>query len=184
MLVIGITGTLGSGKGTVVQHLTEKGFSHYSARDLLYEEVMRRGMPRNRDSLTAVGESLRGMNGPSYVIDTLYARAEEAGKDAVIESVRAVGEAESLKSKGAILISVDADSKVRYERILWRASDTDRVSFDRFLLDEKRESEGREPGRMNIPASMALADFAIQNDGTVEELHRQVDRILATVWPT
>jgi dephospho-CoA kinase len=181
MIVFGITGTIGSGKGTVVQRLKENGFLHYSARDFLFEEVMRRGLPRNRDSLNAVGESLRKTNGPSYVIDTLYERAEKAGENAVIESVRTIGEVESLKKKGAYIVAVDADPRIRYERVLWRASDTDRVSFDKFLLDEKRESDGADPGKMNVPACMDRADFSVRNDGTVEDLHRQVDRILATV---
>ncbi len=184
MMIFGITGTIGSGKGTAVQHLKEVGFAHYSARDFLFEEVMRRDMPRNRDSLNAVGESLRATHGPSYVVDALYERAKQVGDDAVIESVRTVGEVESLKSKGAYLIAVDAEPRTRYDRVLWRASDTDRVSFDKFLFDEKRESESAESGRMNIPACMKRADFTVRNDGTVEELHRQVDRILATVGRT
>jgi len=173
MMIFGITGTIGSGKGTAVQHLKEVGFAHYSARDFLFEEVMRRDMPRNRDSLNAVGESLRATHGPSYVVDALYERAKQVGDDAVIESVRTVGEVESLKSKGAYLIAVDAEPRTRYDRVLWRASDTDRVS-----------SESAESGRMNIPACMKRADFTVRNDGTVEELHRQVDRILATVGRT
>ena len=34
-MIIGITGTLGAGKGTVVDFLKEKGFRHFSVRDYL-----------------------------------------------------------------------------------------------------------------------------------------------------
>ena len=52
MLIIGITGTLGAGKGTVVEYLVEKqGFDHYSVRSFLLKEINRRGMPENRDSI-------------------------------------------------------------------------------------------------------------------------------------
>ena len=39
MITIGITGTLGAGKGTIVEYLQkEKGFSHYSVRAFLTDE--------------------------------------------------------------------------------------------------------------------------------------------------
>ena len=41
MLIIGITGTLGAGKGTVVEYLVEKkGFDHYSVRAFLLKEII------------------------------------------------------------------------------------------------------------------------------------------------
>ena len=181
MTIFGITGTIGSGKGAVVQRLKDTGFAHYSARDFLYEEVERRGLPRNRDSLNAVGESLRDEHGGSYVIDELFARARRAGADAVIESLRTVAEVDSLKQKGGKLISVDADPALRYDRVVKRASDTDQVSFEKFIADEKRESASADPRHMNILACMERADFAVRNDGTLSELYRQVDAILATV---
>ena len=35
MIIIGITGTIGAGKGTIVELLIKKGFKHYSVRDFL-----------------------------------------------------------------------------------------------------------------------------------------------------
>ena len=43
MIIIGITGTLGAGKGTIVEYLVgKKGFKHYSVRELL-SEIIRAG---------------------------------------------------------------------------------------------------------------------------------------------
>ena len=39
--VFGITGTNGSGKGTVVEFLKQKGFKHYSASELILEEIVK-----------------------------------------------------------------------------------------------------------------------------------------------
>ena len=80
MLIIGITGTLGAGKGTVVEYLrTQRQFAYFSVRQFLMEEVHRRGMEPNRDSLTFVANDLRQKHSPSYIVDELYKQAADKG---------------------------------------------------------------------------------------------------------
>ncbi len=177
--ILGITGTLGAGKGTVVEYLAKKGFIHHSVRSYLIEEIQRRGLPVNRDSMNLVGEGLRAEHGASFILEELYAKASAVGGNAIIESIRTVGEVESLKKKGMTLIAVDADPHVRYERAVKRGSETDSVSFEKFMADEEREAQGENPARMNIRHCIARADFIIHNDGTPEDLYAQVDDILA-----
>ena len=181
MIIIGITGTIGAGKGTIVESLVrEKGFAHFSAREFIMEEVRRRGMPENRDSTTPVANDLRAKFGPNYIAEELYRRAQATGKDAVIESLRAPAEVEALRAKGNFtLFAVDADPKTRYERIQSRRSETDRISFEKFLADERREMENPEKHQQNIAACIAMADHRFENNGTVAELERQVEVVLS-----
>ena len=178
-MILGITGTNGAGKGTVVEYLKTKGFEHFSARALLVEEIERRGLPVDRTSMREVGNELRKTYGPAYIIETLYARAKEAGGDALVESVRAVAEARFLKEQGARIIAVDADRKSRYERIVARGTATDTLSFEEFCKQEDREMNAPDEWDMNVFGVMARADYTITNDGTVEELRAKVDEILA-----
>ena len=67
-MIIGITGTLGAGKGTIVGFLKERGFSHYSVREFLIEEINRRGLEANRDSMILVANDLRANFGGSYIV--------------------------------------------------------------------------------------------------------------------
>ena len=176
--IIGITGTLGSGKGEVSAFLRSKGLAYFSVRDFMTKELKRRGLPIIRSSMTDLADELRKTHGPSYIIETLYAEALRGGKPAIIESVRVKGEADFLKSHGAFLIAVDADPKIRYERIRARKSDLDHVTYETFLSDEQREMDSVEPNRGNIRDCMRRADVVLKNSGTLEELHRQVEKVL------
>jgi len=141
MIIIGITGTLGAGKGTVVEYLVDnKGFRHYSVRQFLIEQIEKEGLPVNRDTMTEVANKLRANHSPSYIIEQLYKKAMQNGGNSIIESIRTPGEVDFLKSVGSFcLIAVDADPKIRYNRIGIRASETDNISFDTFIANEKRE---------------------------------------------
>jgi dephospho-CoA kinase len=179
MLIIGITGTSGAGKGTVTEYLMkEKGFVHFSARAFIVEEVEKRGLPVDRDSMTVVANDLRKSNGASYVIEQLLSRAQEFGVDAVIESVRVVGEVELLHKAGAILLSVDADQKVRYARITARQNESDHVSFEKFVEQENTEMHSSDPTKQSIRDVMNRADVTIQNNGSVKELYTQIEKAL------
>ena len=179
-MIIGVTGTNGAGKGTVVEYLVqEKGFRHYSARALFVEEVRRRGLPVDRDTITNTANELRAQHGPAYAMETLIAQAQADGGDAVIESVRTLGEFEALKRAGGKLIAVDTDPSIRYERVVLRGSETDKIDFDTFIAQEQRELRSDDPNKQNLLGVVALADHRIQNNGTVEELRQQVERIFA-----
>ncbi len=100
MIVIGITGTLGAGKGTIVDYLVEqKGFAHFSVRAFLLEEIRKRGLPENRDSMYNLANELRSIYGPSYLTDQLYEKAAISRKNSIIESIRTPGEIKSLRDR-------------------------------------------------------------------------------------
>lgn len=176
-MLIGITGTNGSGKGAVVDYLVSKGFSHYSAKAIINEEMGRRSLPRTRDTVRAVANDLRREHGPAYLIECLYKQASQDG-NAVMESIRTIGEAEFLKAKGAHILAIDADRKLRYERIVLRNAEPDQISYDEFCAHEDQEMASADPWDMNVFGVMQLADVRIDNNGTLEELHAKVDEAL------
>lgn len=185
MIIIGITGTIGAGKGSLVDYLVKKyNFSHYSVRTFLEEEIQRRGLPNNRDSMVLVSNDLRATHHPGYIIEELYKKALILGKNSVIESIRTVGEIDVLRAIGKpfFLVAVSAELKTRYERIVKRNQSTDHVSFEKFKEDEAREMESSDPTKQNLSACIKRADFLISNNGTREELWHTVDEIITSFF--
>ena len=180
-MILGITGTVGAGKGTVVEYLVRAcGFKHFSSREFLFEEIRRRGIAdESRIALRDTGNALRMEHGPGYIAETLLARAKEAGGDAIIESIRTLGEAEFLKQQGAFIVAVDADRQVRYDRVIERGSSTDNLSFETFCEQEDLEMAGTAVWDMNVFGVMSIADWKLMNNGGLEELHARVEDMLS-----
>jgi len=176
MKIIGITGTIGAGKGTIVDYLVENyGFMHYSVRNFLIQEAQKQKLPLNRDTYVAIANALREKYSPSYIIDELYKEAAQNGADAIIESIRTPGEVASLRTKENFsLWAVDADPKIRYERILARQSETDHISFETFLANEAREMNTDDPTKQNLTACIRQADVLFMNNEGFEALYEQV----------
>lgn len=180
MKIIWITWTLGAGKGTIVDYLVQKKwFQHYSVRAFLIQEIEKRGMSVDRDSMTIVANDLRATFGPSYIVEQLYEQAKANWENAIIESLRVVAEVEALQQKEHFLFfAIDADPKVRYERVVLRANESDHVSYEKFLSDEQREMNNTDPTKQNIANCMQLADHIFINNGTLEELNTQIESVI------
>ncbi len=183
MMIIGITGTLGAGKGTIVDYLIkEKGFAHFSVRSYLVDEIILRKLPVNRDSMVLVANELREKYGSSYLIDQLYEQSLKSGRNAIIESIRTPGEIDSLRKKGHFfLFAVDAEAHKRYDRIQIRNSETDNVSFETFLENEHREMNSTDPNHQNLQRCINMANYIFDNNGTIDQLNQQVDKALIDI---
>lgn len=183
MLIIGITGTLGAGKGTIVDYLVKtKGFKHYSVRAFLIEEIQKRGLLVNRDSMVSVANELRAKHSSAYIVEQLYVQAKASNQNCVIESIRTLGEVIALQNKGHFyLFAVDAMRDIRYARIQSRQSETDNISFEIFLQNEEREMQSADPNKQNISACINMADFVFNNNDTIDNLNKQVEGVLCGI---
>jgi len=179
VIVIGITGTNGAGKGTVVDFFKDKGFTHYSAREFIAQEVENRGLDVNRNTLTIVGNDLRSEFSSSYVIEKLCELALAKNKNCILDSVRIIKEVEFLrKFPHFYLIAVEADINIRYKRIIERKSQTDSVSFDEFRNQEEIIEASINPNEPNLKECLKLADKVFLNNSDIITLHEYCNQWL------
>lgn len=183
-IIIAITGTLGSGKGTVVEFLKQKGFKHYSVRSFLMQEIEKRGMSVTVDSMYKLANELRKENSPSYIIEELYKQAEKEDCNTIIESIRNPGEIEALRNKNNFyLIAVDANQKIRWQRIVKRKGDvSDDISFEKFKFEEKRQMQSDNPNEQNLSKCIEMADFKLDNSESLERFKEKIIKVLEKIY--
>ncbi len=183
MVLLGMTGTDGAGKGTVVKYLTARyGFVHCSARALLTDALTKEGREIDRAGMRQKANELRRAQGDAYLMRTFHECAVMEGwTHVVVDSLRALAEVEALHDYGGTLIAVDAEVHVRYERIRVRGSESDFISFEEFIRHEELEMNDPDPHGMQKAAVMRAADHTLMNNGTVEDLVHAVDALMGTL---
>jgi len=100
------------------------------------------------------------------------------GRRDVIDSIRNPAEvAELRKLEGFHLLGIDAPVKLRFERSQRRGRAGDGETLEEFRRREEEENS-HDPAAQQLQATFALADVRAANNGTLEELRGQVDRLL------
>ena len=178
-MILGISGPYASGKGEAVAFLGARSFLVHSLSDVIREELARQGVGETRERMIATGNALRGAEGPGALARRLLPRLQP-DRNAVVDSIRHPAEVEVLRaaSPRSRLIWIDADEGARLARIRARGRSGDPGSLAELRRLEGLEAGGRDPSTQQLLAVRALADEVIVNDGTVEELHGQLSRLL------
>lgn len=179
-MLIGLTGTLGAGKGTVVEYLVQKkGFTHFAVSEgFLALEAARRGMEPDRIARHNIANEFRS-KGATALMEAVYAEATKDGipDRLIVEPQHTKAEVEFIKEQGGIVIAVDADLPIRYERIKKRGTAKDNVTYEEFVRVQTLEMVSDDPNKNNLAASIEAADHYVLNNGTLEELHIELDEL-------
>jgi dephospho-CoA kinase len=176
--VIGLTGPNASGKGEVAKLLGETGFALHSLSDIVRESAAHQSLQPTRDNLIAAGVRLRVEEGPGALAARILPRL--TGR-AVVDSIRGPAEVARLRTLPRfILLGIDAPVNLRFERAQRRGRLGDGASLEEFIRKEERENSEAETGQQ-LRRTLALADRVIRNDGTLDDLARNVRRALAEI---
>ncbi len=182
-MIIGIAGTIGSGKGTVVEYLKSKGFVSYSSSALLGELVVAEGNPKIREFLSKMATKLQEEY-PGGVVEKNYQERylNKKPERAIFESIHRQTEANFIRSIGGLIIGVDADLETRFHRTKARnEGEKDHGDFEDFKKQSYVEDEGGGDSARdnNIRSVINSADYTIYNNGTLAELEAATEAFLA-----
>jgi dephospho-CoA kinase len=170
--IIGISGTNGSGKDSLGQMLAERhGWLFVSGADFLREEAKKRGSPIEREVLRTISAEWRRKHGLGVLIDMaieLFNNSSGKYHGLIVSPMRNPGEAQHLKDLGGVLVWVDANPKVRYERISQRQrSAEDQKTFEQFLKEEQDEMQhSGDEATLSLSGVKAKADIFLENNGS------------------
>jgi len=173
-MIIGLTGSARSGKDTVANYLVKDyGFKHFDFyRDVLLKEMKKRKLEPTKQNASKLGDELRKEKGRGVMAELLFPKID--AEDAVITGIRSPEEVELFRSKTPKfhLIMIEAPAETRYER----RDETEEGSYKEFLTRDERDFKNK-----GMEAVFLMADYAIENDGTVEELHEKVDGVMGQI---
>lgn len=177
-MIIGITGTIGSGKGIIAARLEAKGFQHLSVSEFLAEQAIIRKVPPTRMARRKIGNEYRA-KGPNALMEAILSHSNLSKENIVLESLHTVSEVMYVKGLGGFVISVDAPLPERWKRIVAERSEKDSDSYEEFVAEQNLQMASDNPNENNLVSAINAADVHLENLGTPEELNKQVDAILS-----
>jgi len=179
-IIIGITGQIGTGKGTAAKYIED----NYNAANLRFSTMLRDVLDRlyleqSRENMQQMSTMLRQTYGEDTLANVMTHDAMESEKEIVIiEGIRRMADIEPLKDKPEFhLLHIFADVETTYERVVARGENTgdEKKSLEEFKADHEQESE------LEIKDVAERAQFEIDNNGSFEDLHHQIDGLIKTL---
>lgn len=181
--ILAIVGMSGSGKSVVVDHLTEKGYPKVYFGGMIYKEMEKRGIERTEDGESEKNfrEMIRETEGKDWVVRQVIAETRDlinAGqKRIILDGVYSWTEYKTLKHefpKMLTFLAVVVDKNLRYDRVARRPG----RSFDGAAIRERDRSEIE---NLEKGGPIAGADYYVLNNGSIEELCSDVDKVLKEI---
>jgi dephospho-CoA kinase len=181
MKVIGAVGDIGSGKDEVLKYLRDRyGVPFLSTGDIVRQMAQEDGVEGTRENLEAISKRcFTGMGRGCFVRMAAQEILKRGWTVAGISGVRSpedVAVMKELFGSDFTLVSVDIkDPKIRFERVRLRGERRDPLTWEGFQEQDRNEEQ-----EFQISRAVAMADYSIDNSGSLEDLHRQIDELVAS----
>lgn len=178
--IVAFVGRIASGKGTAAGYLHDRyGAEVFTFSDILRDVLQRLKLEETRDTFIKLSEILRGAFGEDLLSKIIADEATGAASSIVaIDGTRRKTDVLHLKDQpGFVLVAINTDPKVRYERLIQRnvKADDQTKTYEEFLADEQRSTE------VSINEIIDSASHQIDNNGDLEALYKQLDDLIASL---
>ena len=178
MLVIGLTGRIGSGKTTLSAYIQERyNFQKLSFVDkILIPELRKRKKTVNRKNLQRVGREFYLKYGDIKLTELLLEGIDPAARW-IIDDIRYSTTANFIRAKfpnNFWIIGVKTDIQIRFQRVLARGKEG-KISYEDFLEMDSAPTEKQ------IEKVLSQTDYSVENNGPLSDSYRKCDRIIEEI---
>lgn len=185
-MIIGIVGGACSGKDTVADLLVEHfGFKRISTSKIVRVELEAKGLDGTREMQRKFANKRRQQMGGNYFVREALsdARRKFSDNDLVISDLYCVSEINYLKKEGGVIIAtLCSDIQQRYERMCARKDGRrDELTFTKFQEVIVEENSGASDDEPSVEHVCALADYRVENSGTLESLKLRVFELAKSI---
>jgi len=175
--VVSIVGMAGAGKSEAASLFEENGFIRVRFGDITDEEIRKRSLELNEENERYIRELLRKEHGMAAYALLNLARIDLARKQSavVIDGLYSWEEYTFLKThygEDFYVIAVWASPKTRHARL------TDRLERG-LTLEEAANRDRAEVENINKGGPIAMADFTIINESSLQELKKEVEGVIS-----
>ena len=176
MKVVSIVGMTGSGKSEVARVFERNGFVRVRFGDVTDEEAKQRGLELNEENERNIRERLRQEHGMAAYAKLNLPRIDSAleHSDVVIDGLYSWEEYTFLKTcygEAFRVVAVWTSPATRYRRLTTRAERP-------LTLAEAANRDRAEIENINKGGPIAMADFTIKNESSLEDLRQEAERII------
>jgi len=183
-MIIGLTGTISSGKGAVADFFKAKDMVYLSLSDEVREEARNRKIELTRENLQNLGNEMRQKEGNSILAKRVIKKIKSQKYiNAVVDGIRNPEEVLELKKLPRFfLIAVDAPREMRFKRIAARNRESDPKTWEEFLrIDERDLGKNEEASGQQVKKCIEMADFNIINDSSIDKLNEKTNSLLKEI---
>ena len=179
MKVVSIVGMAGSGKSEVARIFENSGFVKVRFGDITDSEIAKRGLELNEENERCIRQQLRKEHGMSAYAKLSLPRIDTLLKstDVVVDGLYSWEEYTLLKSRYGdhfAVVAVWASPETRYERLSKRP-------LRPLTAEEAASRDIAEIENINKGGPIAMADFIIINESSLEALEKEIKRVLAAL---
>jgi dephospho-CoA kinase len=179
MKVISIVGMAGSGKSEVARVFEGSGFKKIRFGDITDKEIRKRGLELNEENERNVRQKLRKELGmAAYAkLNLLKIDVLLKSSDVVVDGLYSWEEYTLLKSRYGDdfrVVAVWASPKVRYGRLSKR-------KVRSLTVEEAMSRDIAELESTNKGGPIAMADFTIVNESSLEDLERETKKVISAL---